>query len=70
MVNNNEEGRALFKAVIVGYLLTIQNNQGIQEFDPDDVEVLPGIAIDSIVVNIALKVVDAVEKIYLTITVA
>lgn len=70
VVNNNEEGRALFKAVIVGYLLTIQNNQGIQEFDPDDVEVLPGIAIDSIVVNIALKVVDAVEKIYLTITVA
>lgn len=70
VVNNNEEGRALFKAVIVGYLLTIQNNQGIQEFDPDDVEVLPGTAIDSIVVNIALKVVDAVEKIYLTITVA
>ena len=55
----------------MGYLLTMQNNQGIQSFDAEnDVEVLPGNDIDSIVINLSLNVVDAVEKIYMTITVS
>ena len=71
VVNNNDAGRALFKSVIVGYLLTIQNNQGIQNFDPEnDIEVLPGNDIDSIVINLSIQAVDAVEKIYMTITVS
>lgn len=71
VVNNDDTGRALFKSVIVGYLLTIQNNEGIQNFDPEnDVEVLTGNDIDSIVVNLAIQAVDAVEKIYMTITVS
>ena len=70
VVNNNAEGRDLFKSVIVGYLITIQNNQGIQNFDSEtDIEVLPGDDIDSIVVNLWIQPVDAVEKIYMTITV-
>lgn len=69
VVNNNEEGRAMFKAAIVGYLLDIQANQGIQNFSADDVEVLPGEDIDAIVVNIVIQAVDSVEKIYLTIEV-
>ena len=70
VVNNNAEGRDLFKSVIVGYLLTIQNNQGIQNFDSEtDIEVLPGDDIDSIVVNLWIQPVDAVEKIYMVITV-
>ena len=71
VVNNNEVGRALFKSVIVGYLITVQNNQGIQNFDAEkDVEVLPGNDIDSIIINLAIQAVDATEKIYMTITVA
>lgn len=70
VVNNNEAGRSRFKAAIIGYLLDIQANDGIQNFSADDVEVLPGGDIDSIVVNIALHVVDAVEKIYLTVEVS
>lgn len=69
-VNNNAEGRAMFKAAIVGYLLDIQSNQGIQNFTPDDVEVLPGTNIDAILVNIAIQAVDSVEKIYMTIEVS
>lgn len=69
-VNNNEDGRSRFKAAIVGYLLDIQANQGIQNFTADDVEVLPGTDIDAIVVNIAIQAVDAVEKIYMTIEVS
>ena len=67
VVNNNEDGRAMFKAAIVGYLLDIQANNGIQNFTADDVEVLPGDDIDAIVVNIVIQAVDAIEKIYMTI---
>lgn len=67
IVNNNADGRALFRAAIVGYLQTIQAEQGIQNFEPDDVTVDPGDDIDAIVVNIAIQPVDAVEKIYVTI---
>lgn len=70
VVNNNEQGRARFKSAIVGYLLDIQANQGIQNFDPADVEVLPGIDIDAILINIAIQAVDSVEKIYMTIEVS
>ena len=70
VVNNNEAGRARFQAAIVGYLQQIQDNQGIQHFVSDDVEVLPGADIDAIVVNVAIQAVDSVEKIYMTIEVS
>lgn len=70
VVNNNEIGRSRFKSVIVGYLLSIQANQGIQNFEADDVEVLPGEEIDAVVINLAIQPVDSIEKIYLTIEVA
>lgn len=69
-VNNNEQGRARFQAAIVGYLQQIQDNQGIQNFTPEDVEVLPGTAIDAIVVNVAIQAVGSVEKIYMTVEVS
>ena len=70
VVNNNDDGRMMFKKAIVGYLLDIQQNGGIQNFDSEsDVEVLAGEDIDAIVVNIGLYVVDSVEKIYVRITV-
>lgn len=67
-VNNNEVGRSQFKAAIVGYLLDIQGNNGIQNFDAEDVTVEAGDAIDAIVVNLSITPVDSVEKVYLTIT--
>lgn len=70
VVNNNDAGRARFKAAIVGYLYQIQDAEGIQNFDPEDVEVLPGIDIDAILVNVAFYAVDAVEKIYMTVSVS
>ena len=70
VVDNNETGRSLFKGVIVGYMLELQANNAIQNFVTEDVEVLKGEDIDSIVVNIAVQPVDAVEKIYMTITVS
>lgn len=70
VVNNNEAGRARFQAAIVGYLQQIQDNQGIQNFTADDVEVLAGTEIDAIVVNVAIQAVDSVEKVYLTLEIS
>lgn len=70
VVDNNETGRALFKGVIVGYLQEMQAANGIQNFEADDVTVSAGDDIDSIVIDLMIQPVDAVEKIYVTITVA
>ena len=69
-INNDSEGQSRLRSAIVGYLLEIQGNQGIQNFTAEDVEVLPGNDIDSVVVNIAIQVVDSVEKIYMTIEIS
>lgn len=70
LVNNDTAGRSQFQAVIVGYLLDIQGNQGIQNFTASDVEVLPGESLNAIVVNVAIQPVGTVEKIYMTVVVS
>lgn len=70
VINNNDIGRGLFKQAVVKYLNDLQAQQAIQNFTADDVEVLPGDDIDSIVVNLAIQVVDSIEKIYMTVTVS
>ena len=42
---------------------------GIQNFTADDVEVLPGAEIDAVVISINIQPVDAVERIYISVTV-
>ena len=69
-VDNNNEGRSLMKAWIVGYLKEMQANNGIQNFDSEDVEVLQGNSLDSVIINIAIMPIDSVEKIYITVTVS
>lgn len=69
VVDNNEDGRMQFKSAIVGYLLDIQANNGIQNFTAEDVTVEAGEAIDAIVINLAIQPVDSVEKIYVVISV-
>lgn len=69
VVNNNEAGRMQFKSAIVGYLLDIQANNGIQNFTAEDVTVEAGEAIDAIVVTLAIQPVDSVEKVYVVISV-
>lgn len=69
-VDNNESGRNLLKGWIVGYLNEMQANGGIQNFVADDVTVLAGKNIDSVVVNAAIQPVDSIEKIYMIVTVS
>ena len=68
-VDNNDNGRVLLKKWIVGYLNEMDANNGIQNFGVDDVEVLPGNSVDSVIVNANIQPVDSIEKIYITVTV-
>lgn len=69
-VNNNDTGRNLMKGWIVKYLNEMQANSGIQNFDAEDVTVIQGSNLDSVLINIAIMPVDSVEKIYVQITVS
>lgn len=70
-VNNDESGRALFKATVLDYLLTMYSHGALRERPSgDDVTVEQGSSIDSIVITIALSIADSVEKVYMTISVS
>jgi hypothetical protein len=68
-VDNNDPGRNLLRGWIVGYCNEMMANNGIQNFTAEDVTVLPGAEIDAVVININIQPVDAIEKIYVTVTV-
>jgi hypothetical protein len=68
-VDNNLEGRSLLRAWVIGYLNDMMANGGIQNFTADDVEVLPGAAIDAVIINVTIMPTDSVEKVYVSVTV-
>ena len=70
-VNNNSEGRTLFKSTVIGYLNELQARGAIQNFDSaKDIEIAAGNDIESIVCNLAIQPVDSMEKLYLTVVVS
>lgn len=65
--DNNETGRMNLKATLVDYLLTMQDNRGIQNFDgKTDVQVYQGAKIDSVRVDATLWPVGSTNFIYVT----
>lgn len=68
-VGNNANGRDLFKGNRITYLNDLQNRNIIQEFENSDITVEKGNDSDSILVNLAVTPVDAMEKLYMTIIV-
>lgn len=67
-VDNDEDGRALLKSEIIALLMQYQAKRAIQNVESDDVEVVQGISKDSVVITIAVQLVDSVDKMYITIT--
>jgi Phage tail sheath protein. len=65
--DNNSEGRAAFKTILVAYFLALQNMQAIQNFSADDVTINPGSDDDAVVVTVAVANVDSIEKVYTTV---
>jgi len=69
-VANNADGRAMFWSQCVSYLNDLQNLGAIEGFDAQsDIVVVPGTDSDSIVLEVAVKPVDSVEKVYMKVKV-
>jgi hypothetical protein len=69
-VNNNDDGRNIFKSDVINYLNSLQNISAIQNFDPTtDVQISAGEAIDALVVDLAVQPIDSMEKLYMTVMV-
>lgn len=69
-VDNNENGRSLFRSDLIVYLRELERLNGIQNFDIDDVVVTQGDDIDSVLVTLAIMPVDSMEKLYMIINVS
>ena len=69
-VDNNDDGRNIFKSDIINYLNMLQNIAAIQNFDSaEDIQVYAGEAIDAVVVDLVIQPVDSMEKLYMTVMV-
>lgn len=69
-LDNDADGRNVYKADLVAYGNTMQGIHAITNFlGADDIEVLPGDDVDAVVVNWPVQPVDSMEKLYMTFTV-
>lgn len=69
-VNNDNNGRLLFKADIIKYMTSLKEMNAIEEFDStSDIEIIKGDDIESIKCNISLKPIDSLEKILVKINI-
>lgn len=68
-VSNNDAGRMLFKSSIINYLSNLQNEGAIEDFNKDLVVVDKGNDVDSVIASIAIKPVDSMEFLYMTINI-
>jgi len=70
-VNNDRDGRSLFKAALLNYLEELAAISAIKNLDKEnDVQLAEGDSADSVAVSVAVQPVDSVEKLYLTVKVS
>lgn len=68
--DNDDIGRNLFKMEIIALIDTLTGLGAITNFDgAKDITVLKGQSVDSVVVDLTIQPVDAMEKLYMTINV-
>lgn len=69
-VDNTNIGRNQFKTELIRLMDTLVNLGAIQNFEGSaDITILPGEAIDSVVVDLTIQPVDSMEKLYMTVNV-
>ena len=66
-VDNNPDGRSLLRATLIEYFNELQRLNAIQNLQPEDVTVSPGVDSDAVVIDCYIQPVDSVEKIYITV---
>lgn len=69
-VDNDSVGRNQFKTELIALFDALVGIRAIQNFDgASDITVLPGEAIDAVVVDLTVQPVDSMEKLYMTVNV-
>lgn len=68
-INNDQDGRELYKADRINYFNGLQGAGAITNFSADDIEISAGNEKDSIVLNVQVQPLDAMEKLYMTVEV-
>lgn len=68
-VNNDVDGRELFKADRIAYFDSLQGQGAITGFTAEDVTVTAGLEKDAILLEVSVQPVDAMEKLYMTVQV-
>lgn len=70
-VNNDENGRGLFRAAISSYMANLVAQGAIINFNAStDLIVAAGPDIESVIVELSVQTVDSMEKLYMTISVS
>ncbi|WP_042170637.1 phage tail sheath family protein [Paenibacillus gorillae] len=69
-IDNNADGRNLFRSEVVKYLELLQGRNAIQNFNSQtDLIVAAGAQSDALVIEVHIQPVDSVEKVYMKVTV-
>ncbi len=68
-VTNDDTGRELFKNELVNYHEQLLNIRAIENFDQEDIIVLPGVQKQDVIVNEVVQPTDSMEKLYMSIEV-
>lgn len=69
-VDNDDQGRNTFKTEIISLIDQLVGIRAVTNFDgASDITVLPGEAVDSVVVDLTIQPVDSMEKLYMTVNV-
>lgn len=67
-VDNNENGRNLFKGQVMTVILDPLVRRGaIEPYSPDDIHLQQGAEKDAVLATMGLKFIDAMEKLYMTV---
>lgn len=68
-VTNDDTGRTLYKSELVNYHEQLQNIRAIEDFNEEDIIVLPGVKKQDVIVNESVKPTDAMERLYMSVEV-
>jgi hypothetical protein len=66
---NDEDGRALFREELYSYLSQLYEIRAVEQPSIEDISVVRGSTADSVIVEMAVQPVDAMEKLYMTVTI-
>ena len=66
-LNNNADGRNILKSGLIEYFKALESLNAIEDFEAKDIEIKDGKSKDSVIIDLKIKPLDSVEKIYINV---